>query len=331
MSKVDILPSDDQLEIVGGLERALEGVAPGGADFARIAALGYVAIGVPADLGGMGCDVADEALLNIEFGRRVIGLEVLASSLAARLGAAGDSELVSDIVAGRRAVGFAAPMVGWDPSASGPQGEVHLVGQGDLHLAIGPAGGALLRPEQFSDVRRVEGMDAVVPTARATVAGQAQPWAEDSGLWPQAVLLLAAQLAGVAAAARDRAVAYAKVREQFGKPIGSFQAVAHQCADSALRAEAAYCQVLFAAIALRDRASDAAFQVTAACLTAMDAALRNATTNIQVHGGMGYSAESGAHLFLKRAVVLRQLCGGVRLHERNMLAAHAFDGGIAAE
>jgi len=323
VTKIDILPSQGQLEILDGLTRALEGAAVGAADFPLIASLGFVAVSIPESLGGLGCDIADEALLNIEHGRRVVGLEVLASTLAARLAAAtGDRDLVSDIVAGRRAVGFASPVAGWDPSAPGPSGEVHLIGRGDLYLAVAPQGGAILDPAQFSDTRTVEGMDAIAPTFRARLAGSPPSWADgDAKLWPAAVLLFAAQMAGIAAAAMNQAVEYAKIREQFGKPIGSFQAVAHQCADAAVRADAAYHQVLIAAIALRDHSTDAEFQVTAACLTAIDAAFRNSTSNIQVHGGMGYAVQSGAQLFLKRATVLRHLCGGVRLHERAMLAA----------
>jgi alkylation response protein AidB-like acyl-CoA dehydrogenase len=87
----------------------------------------------------------------------------------------------------------------------------------------------------------------------------------------------------------------------------------------ALRSEAASSQLYFAAIALRDGAPDADFHVAAACSYAMDAAFANATVAIQIHGGVGFAAESGLHLFLKRVVMLRHLAGGGRTQELAVL------------
>ena len=294
-----------------------------------MAALGFLGAGLPEAAGGLGLSIADEALLNVEFGRRVAGLEFLASSLAARVAAAsGDLKLASELAAGGRTAGFAAPLAGWAPE--GPRGEAHLIGQGEIHLAISPFGVAMLTSTDLGERHPVEGMDAVAPTVRAEIVG-APVWQRCDGLatWQLSCLFIAAQLSGLAMGARDMGVEYAKIRVQFDKPIGAFQAIAHPLADCAMRAEAAYDQVLFAAIALRDGASDAEFQVTAACLTAMDAAFQAATTNIQTHGAMGFSAVTGAHLFLKRAVVLRHLAGGVRLHQQAMLAAKAPSSGEA--
>ncbi len=319
MNGIDILPSDDQLEIVDGLTRALADLPVAGADVATVAALGFVGAGVAPEFGGPGLSIADEMLLNIEFGRRLAGIEILAGGLAARLAAAsGDLALVADLIAGTRTAGFAAPMSGWGEGDAGPRGEVHLVGAADVFLAVSHKGAALLDLGLLDGLEPVEGMDGGAKTVRAKIIGD-PAWTQ-SGVWPLASLCFAAQLCGVAMAARDLGADYAKVRVQFDKPIGSFQGVAHQLADCAVRAEAAYSQALFAAIALRDGAEDAGFQVTAAVLTAMDAAVRNATTNIQVHGAMGYSSITGAHLYLKRAVVLRQLAGGPRQHERAALA-----------
>lgn len=323
MSLIDILPTDDQLEIVSGLARALENFPVAEANMADVAALGFVAAGLPEDSGGLGLSIADETLLNIELGRRVAGLEVLASGLAARVAAAnGDAGLATDLVAGARVAAFAAPLAGW--TAQGPRGEIHLIGHGDVYLAVSPFGAALLTAADLATARAVEAMDAAAATGRTEVVS-APSWLQADGvsIWRLASLSIAAQLTGLAMATRDIGAEYAKVRVQFDKPIGSFQAIAHPLADCAVRAEAAYDQVLFAAIALRDGASDAGFQVSAACLTAMEAAFLNATTNIQTHGAMGFSAITGAHIYLKRAVVLRHLAGGVRLHERAMLDADA--------
>jgi alkylation response protein AidB-like acyl-CoA dehydrogenase len=124
----------------------------------------------------------------------------------------------------------------------------------------------------------------------------------------------------MAEATRDMAVEYAKTRQQFGKAIGSFQAIKHLCADMAIRAEAAVCQVIFAALVESERRAGARFHSVAARLVAVEAALQNAAQNIQVHGAIGFTAEAEAHLFIKRAHVLEQLWGNTRQQRRQMLA-----------
>jgi alkylation response protein AidB-like acyl-CoA dehydrogenase len=96
-------------------------------------------------------------------------------------------------------------------------------------------------------------------------------------------------------------VEYAKVRQQFGKPIGSFQAVKHRCADMAVRAEVARSATTYAAVAVRDAAPDADFQTAVAKVLCGDAYLKNAADNVQNHGGMGFTWECDAHLFVKRS------------------------------
>jgi hypothetical protein len=124
-------------------------------------------------------------------------------------------------------------------------------------------------------------------------------------------LIDAAALAGIAAATLDMAVAYAGIREQFGRPIGTFQAIKHHCADMAVAARCARDQTSFAAVALEDEREDAALQVECALLVAGSAALDNAGTNIQIHGGMGFSDEADPHLFLKRAQLILAIAGGL--------------------
>ena len=122
-------------------------------------------------------------------------------------------------------------------------------------------------------------------------------------------LLVSAQLLGVAQAALALAVSYAKLREQFGRPIGSFQAIKHHCADMAVRVELLSAQLDMAAIAARDGRDDATFQIAALRRLAPKAALANARRAIQIHGGIGFSAEADPHQLLKHAHMLRQLGG----------------------
>jgi alkylation response protein AidB-like acyl-CoA dehydrogenase len=124
-------------------------------------------------------------------------------------------------------------------------------------------------------------------------------------------LIDAAALAGIARAALDMGVAYAGIREQFGRPIGSFQAVKHHCANMAIAANCARDQTAFAAVAVDDDRADAIMQVESALLVAGKAALENAAKNIQIHGGIGFSDEADPHLLLKRAQLLIAISGGL--------------------
>jgi alkylation response protein AidB-like acyl-CoA dehydrogenase len=116
------------------------------------------------------------------------------------------------------------------------------------------------------------------------------------------------------------AVGYAGMREQFGRPIGSFQAVKHHCANMAIAARLACDQVSFAAVAIDDGRADAALQVESAVYVAGSSALDNCGKNIQVHGGMGFSDEADPHLLLKRARVLLEIAGGLEAGLTRVLA-----------
>ncbi len=113
----------------------------------------------------------------------------------------------------------------------------------------------------------------------------------------------------MAEAARDLAVDYAKTREQFGRPIGSFQAIKHRCADMAITARALRAQLGMATLALHGGWPDAGLQVDTCRLLAARTALANAAACIQIHGGMGFTAECDAHLYLLRAHLYEHLGG----------------------
>jgi alkylation response protein AidB-like acyl-CoA dehydrogenase len=165
------------------------------------------------------------------------------------------------------------------------------------------------------------GVDVVHPTDPTTPvsileslpAGEIIGGAELSAAWRQRGSLLAsAQLSGNSTGSTNLAVAYAKEREQFGRPIGSFQGLKHLLADSWIRTEIARSSVWAAGVMIDepdvgsvDRA------VSGARLTSARAATENAKTCVQVHGGMGFTWEVDAHLFLKRAWVLETAFGSV--------------------
>ncbi|MFF8657963.1 acyl-CoA dehydrogenase family protein [Streptomyces huasconensis] len=129
-------------------------------------------------------------------------------------------------------------------------------------------------------------------------------------------LLYAAEQLGSAARTCDMAVRHARGREQFGRPIGAFQAVQHLCARMLVRAEVARAAVYAAAVTGDTR------EIRGAKLLADDAAVRNARDCLQVHGGMGFTWESDVHLHLKRAWVRAEL--GQRTAEAEEALADAL-------
>ncbi|WP_240531389.1 acyl-CoA dehydrogenase family protein [Variovorax boronicumulans] len=121
---------------------------------------------------------------------------------------------------------------------------------------------------------------------------------------------LSAELVGVAQAALDLASAYARERVQFGKPIGSYQAIKHQLANAWMGVDNARLAVRYAAAVLDGGLPDWRFACAAAEFTAIDGAQQATRTAIQVHGGMGFTWEHDAHLYLKRAQHLATRLGG---------------------
>ena len=122
----------------------------------------------------------------------------------------------------------------------------------------------------------------------------------------------AAEAVGVMAACTDAAVAYAKERVQFGRTIGTFQAVKHHCADMLVAAELATAAVWDAARAATDSADEFDLVAAMAAQLTFGPAVHNAQMNIQVHGGIGFTWEHDAHLFLRRALVLNARAGLAR-------------------
>jgi alkylation response protein AidB-like acyl-CoA dehydrogenase len=139
-----------------------------------------------------------------------------------------------------------------------------------------------------------------------------------------AATLYAAEAAGVAAWCSGTAADYARTRHQFGRPIGEFQAVKHLCATMACRAERAAALAWGAARAADEAPAEHPLAAAAAAALALDDAVDNAKDCIQVLGGIGFTWEHDAHLYLRRALALRQLLGGSpawRTHAATLAAA----------
>ncbi|HYL86899.1 MAG TPA: acyl-CoA dehydrogenase [Candidatus Angelobacter sp.] len=139
-----------------------------------------------------------------------------------------------------------------------------------------------------------------------------------------ATISLAAEAVGGMRRTLDLTVEYAKTRKQFGKPIGIFQAVQHQCADMYLETESARSAVYYAAWALQHGTSDAAAAVSISKLYASDASRTVGNRGIQVHGGMGFTWENDIHLYYRRAKASETALGDANFH-RERLARLVID------
>jgi len=144
-----------------------------------------------------------------------------------------------------------------------------------------------------------------------------------------ATAALAAELVGGMQRTLDLTVEYAKTRKQFGKPIGMFQAVQHQCADMYLETESARSAVYYAGWALEENTPDAATAVSIAKMYASDAARTVGNRGIQIHGGMGFTWENDLHLYYRRAKASETAFGDATFH-RERVARLVIDSGAAS-
>lgn len=261
-----------------------------------VAELGVFSLGIPEESGGLGLSLADEVLAVIELGRVPARGPWVGTLLATRLAAqAGDADL-------------AAAFMGGEAKAGLLNGD-YLVdaGVGDFGVRVTPEGGELVRVEAAA---QVPGFDEATVVSRIESAERVLD-IRDPRLQTRLRVLLAAYMIGVAEAATDMSAAYAKVREQFGKPIGTFQAVKHRCAEMAIRAYSARAELYVASLLLETEGEQAGLlEGTAAYLLAMHAARRNSEDNVQNHGGIGVTAEHDAGVLVKRAHVYSNLGGG---------------------
>ena len=144
-----------------------------------------------------------------------------------------------------------------------------------------------------------------------------------------AAVALAAEQVGGAQRCLDMSVEYAKLRVQFGRPIGSFQAIKHKCADMLLEVESARSAAYYAAWAAADGSSELPLVASLAKAYCSEAYFHVAAENIQIHGGIGFTWEHDAHLFYRRAKSSEVMLGSPT-HHREVAATYLIDGAAAA-
>ncbi|WP_280255219.1 acyl-CoA dehydrogenase family protein [Nocardia wallacei] len=194
---------------------------------------------------------------------------------------------------------------------------------GAVVIAVVEAGakGLAVEAEPVVDATRVFGRVvadrvAVAPEAVLRFAGDGA--AGLRRLYDRAGTAIACDSLGLSAAVLDATVEYVRVREQFGRPVGSFQAVQHACADMLVQVSVARQLVTAAVRAEVARAPDASVAASMAKAYATEVAVRVAGKAMQLHGGIGYTWESGMHVYLKRATLNRSLFGTPSAHRAEL-------------
>ncbi|WP_033921746.1 acyl-CoA dehydrogenase [Sphingomonas sp. 37zxx] len=304
---MDFSISDDQQQILDSIgsmlaqEAAYDRLFPHdfdeAADEARLIAfsaeMGLIGFGVPATAGGSGAALDDTLLVQREAGRYILPLSVPLAAAAALVAMdAGNEALAHALVAGTEQVA-----IGFGDDADGTRS---LMGRGDIVLA--PAQGRLQLLRLSGPAPEHPGLDPATPVRR-TSALTLEADTLSAATLAQFELLLSAYRLGLAEAALQQSLAFAREREQFGKPIGSFQVVRHRCVDMAVRCEAARSVLFFAAICLRDGRPGWELQTASARWLTDKAAVENAKVNIVNHGAIGVTCENIGHRLLKRAML----------------------------
>ena len=267
--------------------------------------MGWFGLGVPEDLGGVGCGPVEEIMLFTELGRHIAPGPFVSTAVAGWVAAAtGAKELASGLFEGTVRAGLEVDSFVLDAEEGG--------------LAV-RFDGEVCQVRRVSELKTVPSVDPSVRLTKAHV-GEVVAQTRDPFVLARAQLLVSALEFGLAEAVLSMSVEYAKVRTQFDKPIGTFQAVKHRCSDMAIRCHAARAQTLFAAYHVESRVAEAPFQAAAAKMTATKAAKLNTADNVQNHGAIGFTVEHDAGLFARRAHMLEFVLGGDTVAASSVIA-----------
>jgi 3-oxochol-4-en-24-oyl-CoA dehydrogenase len=282
--------------------------------WAELGHLGLLGLHVPEHLGGSGFGLAETLVVAEQMGRHLAPGPFVPTVIAsAVLAAAGPDDLNKRLLPGLAEgsmVGAAAlggEVTCADGVATGKAGvvisghlaDVLLIPAGEDVLVVEKSGGGVRAevPANLDQSRRAARVS--LEAAPATVLLGARGLLTDV-----ARAVLAAEAAGIAAETAEQAAGYAKVREQFGRPIATFQAVKHHCANMLVAAELAAASGWDAGRAGLGGGDQLSYTAAVAAVLAVPAAVGNANLNIQVHGGIGFTWEHDAHLYLRRAAAI---------------------------
>ncbi|GAB3451389.1 acyl-CoA dehydrogenase family protein [Actinophytocola sediminis] len=313
-----------------------------------LADLGVQGLAVPAANGGAGYGFQELAHVFEECGRALLPSPLLATvglTLPVLL-AAGDDRHLAGIASGQTVATLAwlAPGGDWDSAGTSLSvsdtdtgwrlsGSASIVLDGmvaDLILVVAGTGAATtvvaVEPDASLTRTALPTLDQTRPLARLdfqdTPCTPVGAVGDGTALLATALdaanVLLAAEMVGGARACLDLAVDYAKVRQQFGRPIGQFQAVKHKCAETLVAIEGADAAARYAAWAADANPAELPVVATLAKASAAQAYFRAAADNVQIHGGIGFTWEHDAHLYFKRAKASLMLFGDVGAYHRRL-------------
>ncbi|GAA4490280.1 acyl-CoA dehydrogenase [Rhodococcus olei] len=296
-----------------------------------LAELGLFMVAQAEEVGGADGEIVDLAAMLEQAATALAAGPVLSTALAAlvvgRSGEPAAKQWGPELAEGALPVGVA--LDGAAVADVDTDGTLVLNGSAGFALGGAPDLGVLLSATRGDDtvwclveagapglaVESVQNVDVSVPLASVTCENlRVSADRVLSGVRPGlvrdlAATLAAAEAAGVAGWCLTTAVEYAKIREQFGKPIGSFQAVKHLCAEMLCRVEQVRAVAWDAAVAA-ESGEELPIAAAVAAAVALDAAVDTAKDCIQVLGGIGFTWEHDAHFYLRRVTSLRQLLGG---------------------
>ena len=282
--------------------------------WAELSGLGLLGLHIPEEHGGSGFGLAETLVVAEQMGRYLApGPFAPTVTASAVLAAAGPDELRKRLLPGLAdgsvigAVALGGEVRHADGAATGEAGvvisghlaDVLLIPAGDDVLVIEKAAGGVRAqvPANLDQSRRAARVS--LDAAQATVLPGAR-WLLTGVAWA----VLAAEAAGVASETTEQAADYAKIRQQFGRPIATFQAVKHHCANMLVAAELATAAGWDAGRAGIGGGDQLRYTAAIAAALAVPAAVSNASLNIQVHGGIGFTWEHDAHLYLRRAAAI---------------------------
>ena len=329
------------------LRSAFDTPAARGPRWSVLAELGVVGLSVPEDRGGLGLGLVDLVLLLEEAGRAalpepLLETTALAVPLLAELGGGGSpvhaewATWLEDIAAGSAAAAVAETPSEWGlspgaPTVAGADGADLLVllatgDDDDPEIHVLSSDRVTVTPVLSLDPTRRLGIPNWTPTPETRLASGAVARAGWQRTTDRAAVGTAAQLLGLSERMITMTAEYARTRHQFGKPIGSFQAVKHLLAGAQVKLEFARPLVYAAAWSLDEREPTASRTASAAKAYASDTASEAARVALQVHGAIGYTWECDLQLFLKRAWALVEAWGSASDHRQRVLASLTAEG-----
>ncbi|HWZ30179.1 MAG TPA: acyl-CoA dehydrogenase family protein [Bryobacteraceae bacterium] len=303
----------------------------------HMAEQGFLGVVIPEDAGGMGLGMVELAALAEEMGRALVPGAFISNLLAASaIHAAGSKKHLAEIASGKTKATLALleSSAKWDADAvemSGLKGEKMFVpdagiadvivvaarDRGELALYAVDGKSATKTPMPSMDLTRrlykIDFSGGGELLARGDAARKALDRALDIG-----TVALCAEITGGMQRTMEIAVEYAKTRKQFGKPIGQYQAVQHQCADMLLWTESSRSAALYAAWALENGVPDARAAVSVAKVYASDACREVGNRGVQVQGGMGFTWENDTHLYYRRAKASEIAFGDASFHRERI-------------